>query len=567
MVISMKILIKQIQMVDVIKGDINKRDILIDNGIFEKIAEKIMIDNVEDVTIIDGQDFFALPGLIDAHTHVELSLLSSVSFAECLIKNGTTSTVLDPHDVINVLGHKGAKYLMDEMKGTCLKTTWMASPCVPSAPAYEDCYGSITIEDIQIMIEKYGMQGIAEAMDYNRVIEKEEELAKILKYAKNKGLMIDGHAPCVLGTNLDIYIEAGVKTDHESITLDEMLEKYNKGMYVILRRGSLQEPTSGKDLVDVIGNSERILLSTDGCITTKDMIGKGHMNYALSQLVEEGVAPIRAVQMATIYPAKAYGMKNVGVIAEGKIADLVMVKDLKDFAVEKVLINGHFAPKKFERENYPQEVLSTIKRDLLRKEELEIPISIDEGRVLVHIVEIVDGALETKHEMRMLQVKNSRLVLEEDLLYCAVVNRYESNGSVGLGIISNAGKLRGALAGSIAQDTQNLIVLGSNVEDMQEAINHVIEKQGGVAYALNRQIESFIPLPVMGILTQEPIEVLNAQIEKLNHILYNNGLILSNPILTLSLQIALAVIPEMAITNRGLLHIDKDEFIPVYELV
>ena len=267
----MSLLIKNVAIADVLEDEIKTGDIYIRNGRFEKIAEHIdagEIEEKEHLTVINGEGLTALPGLIDAHTHVELSMLSSESFAEALIQNGTTAAVLDPHDAVNVLGHKGAKYLMEEMKETELTPVWMASPCVPSAPGYEDCYGQVMLSDVKVMVEEYGMYGIAEAMDYNRVIAKEASLKEILDYGKEKGLKIDGHAPGVLGADLDTYIAAGVSSDHESVTVEEMLEKFRKGMYVIIRRGSLKEPASAKEFLDKAGDSDHILLSTDGCIKT-----------------------------------------------------------------------------------------------------------------------------------------------------------------------------------------------------------------------------------------------------------------------------------------------------------
>lgn len=359
----MSLLIKNVAIADVLEDEIKTGDIYIRNGRFEKIAEHIDASETEEkehLTVINGEGLTALPGLIDTHTHVELSMLSSASFAETLIQNGTTAAVLDPHDAVNVLGHKGAKYLMEEMKETELTPVWMASPCVPSAPGYEDCYGQVMLSDVKVMVEEYGMYGIAEAMDYNRVIAKEASLKEILDYGKEKGLKIDGHAPGVLGADLDTYIAAGVSSDHESVTVEEMLEKFRKGMYVIIRRGSLKEPASAKEFLDKAGDSDHILLSTDGCITAKDMAEHGHMNYALAQIVEEGVEPLQAIKLATVYPAAAYGLKDRGVIAEGYRADMILLKNLTDFKVQDVIVNGEIAKDSYPRMDYPKEVIHSI---------------------------------------------------------------------------------------------------------------------------------------------------------------------------------------------------------------
>ena len=566
----MNLLIKNASVMDVIKDSEYSADIYIKDGFFEKIESDINVEDIEKdgaFNIIDAEGQTAIPGLIDAHTHVELSMLSSSSFAEALLANGTTAAVLDPHDAVNVLGHKGAKYLMEEMAETDLTPVWMASPCVPSAPGYEDCYGQIMLSDVKTMIEEYDMYGIAEAMDYNRVISGEESLAEILSYGRENNLKIDGHAPCVRGDDLNTYIKAGISSDHESVTVEEQLEKFNKGMYVIIRRGSLKEPANAADLLKLTGDSPRILLSTDGCITAKDMLEHGHMNYAVAQLVEEGVSPLQAVKMASLYPAKAYGLEKYGAIAKGYKADLALIKDKKDFKVSKVIINGKNVPTSYPRSSFPKEVINSIHHRLLTAEDISIPLPIKDGHVKVNIMQITDGTLATVHETRILSVSDNHLILDDDLMYCAVIDRYRENGSIGVGIISNAGALDGALAGSIAQDTQNLIAFGNSFSDIIYALNMVIKKQGGVSFVRKEKEEFFLALPVLGILSQEPIESFVKESDKLIEEIKKHGCILNNPLLTMSLQIPLAVIPEMAITNRGLLDISNQIFIPVCEPV
>lgn len=562
----MKYLIKNVNMVDVEKNEIRQTDIAIEDEIFGQIASGIKQESGQ-YEVIDAEGLYALPGLIDAHSHVELSLLSSVPLAEAIMEKGTVAAVLDPHDAVNVLGAKGAKYLMDEMETTQFTPVWMASPCVPSAPEYEDCFGQIMLKDVKTMIEDYGMYGIAETMDYNRVIKEEKTLKQILEYAQNKNLMIDGHAPCVVGDDLNKYIGSGVSSDHESVSVEEMTEKFQKGMTVIIRRGSLKEPASAKEFLEQVGESERILLSTDGCITVQDILNYGHMNYALSQIVKEGVEPVLAVKMATLYPAKRYGLKNLGSIQKGKIASLVLVKDLEDFHVEKVFVKGEIVKRTGTKYSFDNKVLNSICHDNMTDRELMIEIPEDCKQVKANIVTIIDGTLETKKTSRVLTVENEEIHLPKDVMYCSVTNRYEKNGSTAVGLVDGVGKFEGAIAGSIGQDTQNLIAIGSNLYDMKTALNKVIKEQGGVALAAQGKNIDFLELPVMGIMSQKPIEVFTEELERLYREIKDMGMTLMNPLLTLSLQISLAVIPEMAITNRGVLDVNNNQFISVLERI
>lgn len=594
----MKYLLRNVNLLDVECGKIVKTDILMENGVFTRIepdirpaagdvcetAERVCKASepegraeasaggaaskggtleVQKLKEIFCDGLFALPGLIDAHSHVELSMLSSASFAEVLLQKGTTAAVLDAHDAVNVLGVRGAAYLMREMAHTPFTPVWMASPCVPSAPGYEDCFGQIELADVRTMIEEYGMYGIAEAMDFHRVIEREASLAAILAYAREKGLLIDGHAPCVRGEELDAYIAAGVKTDHESVTVEEMLEKYEKGMYVIVRRGSLKEPASAKELLEKVGETERVLLSTDGCITVQDMLAHGHMNYALAQLVAEGVEPMRAVRMATLYPAKAYGLSHMGSVAAGKKADLLLVKDLQDFEAVSVYVDGMPLLPAYEREVFPEEVLHSLHHRTFAEQDVEIAVPAKAKEVQAVVLAIVDGTLETRKEEKILRLDADKLSLPRDILYCAVADRYRKEGSVGTGLVCGAGVFRGAVAGSIAQDTQNLIGLGNNRADICIAMNEVLKRQGGVAFVQDGEVKAFLALPVMGILSQKPAGDFAKEVQNLNLLLKEAGMTLSNPLLTLSLQIPLAVIPELAITNRGLLDVAQNRFIPV----
>lgn len=585
----MKYLLRNVNLLDVERGEIIKTDILMENGVFTRIEPDIRLaageaaegayrasesvceaeaskgsapkaENLQEV-FCDG--LFALPGLIDAHSHVELSMLSSASFAEALLQKGTTAAVLDAHDAVNVLGVRGAAYLMKEMAHTPLTPVWMASPCVPSAPGYEDCFGQIELADVRTMIEEYGMYGIAEAMDFHRVIEGDASLAAILAYAREKGLWIDGHAPCVRGEALDAYIAAGVRTDHESVTVEEMLEKYEKGMYVIVRRGSLKEPAGAKELLERVGETERVLLSTDGCITVQDMLAHGHMNYALAQLVAEGVEPVRAVRMATLYPAKAYGLSHMGSVTVGKKADLLLVKDLQDFEAISVYVDGMPLLPAYEREDFPEEVIHSLHHRVFTERDLEIALPAGAKKVQAAVLAVVDGTLETRKEEKILHVETDKLCLPADILYCAVADRYREEGSIGTGLVSGAGAFRGAVAGSIAQDTQNLIGLGSSRADMLLAMNEVLKRQGGVAFVQDGEVKAFLALPVMGILSQKPAADFAEEVQGLNLLLKEAGMTLVNPLLTLSLQIPLAVIPELAVTNRGLLDVAQNRFIPV----
>ena len=291
--------------VNVFTRKIEEKDIAVVDGIIAGVYERG--NGPEAVTVIDAQGQYIIPGLIDAHTHVEMAYVSGSAFAEAVLPWGTTTVVLDPHDTANVLGNYGINLLAQELEQTPLKVVLMTPPCVPSAPKYEDAGFEVTQESLSHSLNLPLMTGIAETMDFGRILDCEPEMMAILAFGREKGLLFDGHAPEVTGDDAMAYFGTGpIRTDHESVSVGEMLEKYGLGVHVIVRRGSLAEPASAGELVSQLADTSRLLLSTDGCINLSDLSAKGHMNFGLKQIVAEGVDPMIAVQMATINVARAY---------------------------------------------------------------------------------------------------------------------------------------------------------------------------------------------------------------------------------------------------------------------
>lgn len=562
------LLIKNAKVVNVFTKEILEGAVLCRGGIIEAVfaAGEALPDADR---CYDAHSSYLLPGLIDAHTHIEMSQLSAAPFAEAVLRQGTTTAILDPHDIVNVMDAEGAALLMDELKTTRLKGIFMAPPCVPSSPPFEDSGCSIELTQVRRMIEDYGMYGIAETMDFGRVLDQEPELKKILDWAKEKKLMIDGHAPGVSGLDLQKYRNSGPLTDHESITAEEMRERLETGMYVILRRGSLKEPVKAPEFLSGLSDTSRVLLSTDGCINVRDMTEKGHMNYALRQIVAEDIDPMTAIQLATINTASAYGLKDRGAIAPGLAADFCLVKDLKDFETEDVFTDGCLlAPGTARTSSYtfPEHALHTIKHRLLTPEDFAITPPAGASKAEVRLLHLIEGTLDTKEGRATLDTAGGKLIIrpEQDITKAAVIHRYEPEGSIGLGLISGFGHINGAVACSIAQDTQNMIVTGSSEEDMTAAANQVISMNGGIAVWSEGKCIRSLPLPIAGIMTDLSAQALADEMDKITQSIKALGSTLADPVFAMSMQIPLAVIPEMALTNRGLLNVSAGEFVPLF---
>jgi len=517
--------------------------------------------------IVDAQGKYLLPGLIDAHTHVEMAYASPAAYAEGVLPWGTTTTIMDPHDTVNVMGNDGMQLLAEELASLPLKVVLMTPPCVPSAPTLEDAGFEVTYDSLCESRNFRLVRGVAETMDFTRVLGQEPEIMKILAHAREQEWLIDGHAPEVVGMDAQAYFGSGpIRTDHESVTVEEMYEKYALGVHVIIRRGSLSEPASAGELVKLLPDTSRLLLATDGCINVSDLVHKGHMNYALRQIVEEGVDPMTAIQMGTINVARAHRLDHrIGAIAPGYEADMFLVKDLKDFEPTQVFLNGEEIPRdlKLPRTQYPERVMNSIKLPELKPADLAIPAEGDSAKV--RVLRVVDQTLVTEYDVEDAKVVDGSVQpnVETDLLKGVTLERYGRGKGYSVGLIRGYGMKRGALAGSIGQDTQNMVGIGTNDADICLAVNEVTRMQGGMVLVADGEVLARIPMPIFGIMSEKSFPELEQEFLRFNEAYAALGGTLTDPSFTLSLLIPLAVIPAGALSNRGLVDVATGEFLDV----
>lgn len=562
------LLIRNAQVVNVFTKEIEKMDVAVAQGIIAWMGKSNPDEPRQANVIYDAEGKYLIPGLIDAHAHIEMSFMSAIPYAKTVISHGTTAAILDMHDVCNV-GVNCMHNFAKEIACTPLKAFLMIPPCVPGTPTLEEAGANVTLQDIKDALSLPNAWGIAETMDFVRVLNQEEEMMSILAWAREQNLLIDGHCPELRGDDLQAYLSAGILTDHESVSLEEMLEKYRLGMKVILRRGSLEEPVRAGDFVANLSDTTNVLLSTDGCVFLNEILDKGHMNCALKAIVSEGVDPITAIQMATINVARAYGVDHkIGSIAPGRQADLVVVNDLENFDVEAVFLDG----KQFDDKNftippydYPTDVLNTVKLGEVTPEKFTIKTSVDSGEVKVRVMTLIEGTVATEEEHENMSVNNGTLQpdVSWDLLKVAVFDRYQENGHYALGIVRGFGLKSGAFGGSVGQDSQNLVVVGSDDEDMALVVNTIREMQGGIVVANQGQIVAQVNLPIAGIMSNIEPRELQKKFTALHQELANMGCKLENPSFNLSLLLTCAVIPELKITNRGLVNALTGEFVPL----
>lgn len=560
------LVIRNANVVNVFLRSVELKDVTVSDGCIAGLyspEEKIQAEKE-----FDAQGKYLIPGLIDAHTHVEMAYVSPAAFAEGVLPWGTTTVVMDPHDTVNVMGNEGMAILAEDFAQAPLKVVLNTPICVPSAPVFEDAGFEVTLDSMKESRSIPMVSGVAETMDFGRVLDKEPEMMKMIAYGRGQEMMFDGHAPCVTGRDAMAYFGTGpIRTDHESVTVDEAFEKYSLGVYVILRRGSLEDPVHSGQLVKKLPDTSRLLLSTDGCINVSDIVHRGHMNYVLKQIVAEGVDPLTAVQMGTINTARAHRIDHkVGAIAPGYEADMVLVGDLKEFDTLKVWLNGEEVDKtcSVPRYEYPQKVLNSIKLKEITPEDIALT-SKAASETEVRVLTAEDLSLATTIDLEPMKVNNGKIDSdkERDILKSVVLERFGRDKGHNVGLVRGFGLKEGAIAGSIGQDSQNMVAVGVDDKDICDAVNAVTEMQGGVALVSDGKVKASINLPIFGIMTDKPFIELEKEFDEFNKVYKEMGGTLTDPVFTLSLLLTLVVIPDGGLSNRGLVDVLDGKFVDV----
>jgi len=561
----MKILLKNGKIVDVINSKIYRSDILIDKGFIEKIGN-INIDEEKNTNTINATDYFLVPGLIDAHAHNEMTMLSPGNFAESVLSKGTTSIILDFHDLANVIGIKNAfEFNLNEFNQTLLNVFYMLPICVPSSKKTETCGNKDSLNQVISLLSKKEINGIAEVMDVPGVLNKESRLIKPIQEAKKRNLLIDGHCPELIGEKLSKYIQiSGVSTDHEFVSIEEAQEKLNKGLKLILRRGITEEPNSYK-IWNASKQKSNLMLSTDGCTTPTNIIQEGYMDFALREIIKEGIPAIDAIKMATINTSNHYKLKNIGAIKKGYVADILFISDLNNFRAEKVISKGKLFDKKtsFFTSVYSTQILNSIKKEPLSEEEFQVKINKKNINSKVRVIKLIQNSLITEEEIHELSLDNKANLkpnLSKDIIYVSIINRYNKKGKVINGFVKGFGLKSGAISCSNAQDAQNIITLGTNHSDMIAATNSLIKMQGGCVLVDNGRVINKISLPVAGIMSMKSAEQLKEEVNYFEKQLKELGCNMPNPLFHLSLMFTVSSIPKLKITDKGIYNVEENEF-------
>ena len=530
------------KIVDIPNKNIYKGEISIESGKIVSITEKE-----------NNSEHYILPGFIDAHIHIESSMLVPSEFAKLAVRHGTVSTVSDPHEIANVLGVKGVEFMIENGKQTPFKFNFGAPSCVP-ATSFESAGAVIDSEDIKTLMANPDIKYLAEMMNYPGVLFNDEEVLKKMAWAKYNNKPVDGHAPGLRGDDITKYIAAGISTDHECFTYDEALEKLNKGMKVIVREGSAAKNFNA--LIDLLPEHfENMMFCSDD--KHPDDLLLDHINQLCARAINKGFDIFKVLQVACINPIKHYNL-DVGTLKVGDTADCIVVEDLKDFKTLQTYINGELVYD-FGNVNIPNVTFKNLNNFNCDKKEVS-DFKFESSAKKIRVIECNDGELVTNEIIADSLIQDGNLVsnTENDVLKMTVVNRY-NNAKPAIAFIKNFGLKEGAIASSVGHDSHNIIAVGVDDASICKAVNAVIEAEGGIC-AVNTSEEKTVALPVAGIMSDKNGETIGKQYAELDKMAKQFGCTLNAPYMSLSFM-ALLVIPSLKLSDKGLFSGKKFEFV------
>lgn len=497
---------------------------------------------------------YILPGFVDAHIHIESSMMTPAYFAYEAVKHGTVATVSDPHEIANVCGVDGVHYMINNARTVPLKFAFGAPSCVPATP-FETAGARLDIEDIRMLLQHPEIYYLAEVMNYPSVIQQDPFFMEIIGAAQLLGKPIDGHAPALRHPLVEKYFSHGITTDHECVHIDEALEKIKVGCKILIREGSAAKNYSA--LAPLISNyADNLMFCSDD--KHPDELVNGHINTLVRRAIADGYDMFAVLKMACLNPVSHYGL-SVGTMRIGEPADFIIINNLKDFSILETWIDGacvysgetvHFKP------SNSHEINKFNIDTVFNVQHIQFDILSNHETVPCNIIEAIEGQLITNKSQKKLNVIDGKLQpdIENDILKCVVVNRYNV-AKPAIGFVQNFGLKKGAIVSSVTHDSHNIIAIGCDDESLINAINTVVENKGGMGY-FNKDEMAFIPLEIAGLMTQENATKLSNMYTNLNNLAQKNGCKLKAPFMTLSF-LALPVIPQLKMTDLGLFDVNE----------
>ncbi len=526
--------------------------------------------------VVDANERYVVPGFIDGHVHIESAMVTATEFARAVLPHGTTTVFIDPHEIANVLGMEGVRFFMREGRSLPLKVLVTFPSCVPAAPGLETNGATFGPKEVEEALGWEGVVALGEMMNYPGVLAGDAQVHGEIAATLRAGRVVEGHAVNLLDGQLAAYAAAGITSCHESTKKAEAVEKLRYGMYAMLR-----EASASRDVADTIRSiTEDKLDARHACLVTDDrepnsLLQEGHIDHVVRRAIQEGVDPVKAIQMATLNVAEHYECaRELGSIAPARYADMAILDNLDDVAVSTVIADGKIVFQSgklvatFPRPNFSDSVKKSMRIKLLPKtDDLVIRTKAANGTVKARAIGVMPATIYTKNLEKEVPAKDGRASANpgEDVLKIAVFERHKATGNVGLGFVHGLGVKEGAVASTVGHDCHNLVVAGASDLDMIFAANALIESDGGLIAVKQRKVVAQVPLPIAGLMSDKSVEVVSEQIETLKEAWGQLGSTLPSPYITLAFT-TLSVIPELRITDKGLLDAVNFKFVnPIVE--
>ena len=550
------LLFRGAKVVNVFTGELASTSVAVFDGVVVGFDDR----QANEVVELDGA--ILSPGFIDGHFHLESTLLVPGEFAKAVLPQGTTTVVADPHEIANVAGVAGVEFMLEASEDIGLEIFYMAPSCVP-ATHLETAGAQLSGDDIEKLAQNPRVIGLAEMMNFPGVILGDPAILDKLERFRDR--VIDGHSPGLSGTSLDAYLCGGIGSDHECTRLEEAREKLAKGMHIMLREGSQARDLEALAPLVNAQTKHRCMLVSDDC-HPEDLLERGHMSRVLKRAMELSIDPISCIQLASLNPARYFGLRKLGAIAPGYQADIVVLRSLESLKVSRVYKKGRLVAQEGkcllpEFSAAKESKLISMKLEELREEDLRIQV---EGS-RIRAIRTAANTLMTEEEILPVAERQGEAVSEpdRDLLKLAVIERHRGSGRKGLGFVRGFGLRQGALASTVAHDSHNLIVVGANDSDMVVAVNVLRELGGGLVVVEGGQIRAQLPLVVAGLMSTASLErVVNLK-KEVNQAARVLGATLEQPFMALSFM-ALPVIPKLKLTDQGLVDVESFKHVPLF---
>lgn len=554
-----ELVLKNARIVNVFSEEIIEGDVAIHQGVIAGVG------SYRGVKEIDLEGAYVAPGLIDGHVHIESAMVTPGQFAKAILPHGTTTIIADPHEIANVCGLAGVQYMLEQSAAIPLEVYLMMPSCVPATP-FENAGAVLRAEDMLEMLQNPRILGLGELMDYPGVVGGRQDILDKIKAGQGK--LIDGHGPVITGKQLNAYVAAGIHTEHECTTEEEMLERLRLGMYIQIREGSAARNLEALIKRVTPQNLRRVLFCTDDR-HPGDILREGHIDNNVKTAIRKGMAPVAAIRAATLNAAECYRLYNLGAVAPGYQADLIVVDSLERFNIKQVYKKGCLVAENGKplfdvKASAGNNVRETVRLHEMDLSQLQLQLESD----IANVIRLLPHSLVTEKVVRKVEVTDGCFQYNDklDILKLAVIERHKATGHIGLGLIENFRLKKGAIASTVAHDSHNLIVVGTNDADMLCAVEEIKRIGGGLVIANEGQVVRSLPLPIAGLMSDSSLDALDSQLVQMLDIAYGMGVNPDmDPFMTLAF-LALPVIPDIKLTDMGLFDVTRFDFLGINEL-